>query len=230
METQRSILKLNPFELEAVLKWVDSFELSRCRRKLNRDFSDGVLLAEMLKFEFPNLVELHNYSGCFAVHGKIENWKILNQKVLKKLEINLKLEEIETLTKADNNYIEEFLFRIMKKVEVIKKRSSSKSSVNVSPDESNVMNIKVWRKVGDQLEEVQQKMIRHSIYEELQENFEAQEQKMKQMKETINELLIALSSKTEIIDDLQKRLEQKQMKFNKNFSIGSIKDSFTNIF
>lgn len=230
MEAQRSISKLNPFELEAVLKWVDSFELSRCRRKLNRDFSDGVLLAEMLKFEFPNLVELHNYSGCFAVQGKIENWKILNRKVLKKLQINLKLEEIETLAKGDTNCIEEVLFRIMKQVEVIKSRSGSKSSQNVSSEESNVMNIKVWRKVGDQLEEVQQKMIRHSIYEELQENFEAQQQKMKQMKETIDELLIALSSKTEIIDDLQKRLEQKQMKFNKSFSIGSIKDSFTNIF
>lgn len=50
-------------ELKEVYEWVDTFELSRIKRNINRDFSDGVLIAEILNFYFPNLVELHNYSG-----------------------------------------------------------------------------------------------------------------------------------------------------------------------
>lgn len=50
-------------ELKEVYEWVDTFELSRIKRNINRDFSDGVLIAEILNFYFPHLVELHNYSG-----------------------------------------------------------------------------------------------------------------------------------------------------------------------
>lgn len=225
MEAKSSILKLNPFELEAVLKWVDSFELSRCRRKLNRDFSDGVLLAEILKVEFPNLVELHNYSGCFAVQGKIENWDILNRKVLKKLQIHLQPEEIEKIVKSDSECIEGVLFRIMNQVEVVKSREEEKLSVN--PLSPSIMTIKVFKQIGDQVKEVPQKMIEYSIHEELLEKFKTQHQKIKHMEETIDELIAALKSKTDIINDLQKRLEEKQMKF---FKIGSIKESFSNLF
>ena len=50
-------------ELKEVYEWVDTFELSRMKRNINRDFSDGVFVAEILNYYFPNLVELHNYSS-----------------------------------------------------------------------------------------------------------------------------------------------------------------------
>jgi CH-like domain in sperm protein len=67
MELQSVEPKLNQLELQELLKWLDSFELSRTRRKLSRDFSDGVLLAEILKLEFPTLVNLHNYARCSSI-------------------------------------------------------------------------------------------------------------------------------------------------------------------
>lgn len=54
---------LNEEELKEVYQWVDTFELSRIKRNINRDFADGVLIAEILNFYYPHLVELHNYSS-----------------------------------------------------------------------------------------------------------------------------------------------------------------------
>lgn len=230
MEVQRSLSALNPFELEAVLKWVDSFELSRCRRKLNRDFSDGVLLAEILKFDFPNLVDLHNYNGCFAVQGKIENWDTLNRKVLRKLQMNLKPEEIEKLAKAETNYIEEVLFQVMNKIQVVKNNSASKSPPNALHNSSSVMTIKVWRQVGDQVQEVPQQMIRLSKYEELLEKSENQTKVIEEIRELVEDLQTALDTKSQIIEDLKVQLEKKHKKSSQTLSIGSLKNSIANLF
>lgn len=230
MEVQSDASKLNPFELEAVLKWVDSFELSKSRKKLSRDFSDGVLLAEILKFEFPNLVELHNYSGCFAVQGKIENWDTLNRKVLRKLQMNLKSEEIEKLARAETNCIEEVLFRVMNQIEIVKHNCQSQLIRNELESSSSVVTIKVWKQVGDRLQEVPQQMIQLTKYEELLENFRNQEKVLEELKELVDELQTALDSKTKIIEDLQVQLEKKRQKASRSLSIGSLKDSIANLF
>lgn len=230
MEVQRNDSKLNPFELEAVLKWVDSFELTRCRKKLNRDFSDGVLLAEILKFEFPNLVDLHNYNGCFAVQGKIENWDTLNRKVLRKLQMNLKPEEIEKLAKAETNCIEEVLFQVMNQIQVVKNNSMRKSPSNMHENSSTVMTVKVWKQIGDQVQEVPQQMIQLSKYEELLEKSVNQEKILDELKELVNDLQTALDTKSQIIGDLQVQLEKKHKKSTQTLSIGSLKNSIANLF
>jgi hypothetical protein len=110
-------------ELEALRLWLSEFDLSRCGKlgkKLNREFSDGILLAEMLKSRFPTIVEMHNYVSCCSVQAKTNNWRILNRKVLKKLDIQLGNEEILKLAKAEPNCIEEVLLRIMKRIETVK--------------------------------------------------------------------------------------------------------------
>ncbi len=66
-----------------VCAWVDSLKLSRKRRNLTRDFSDGVMMAEVLHVFYPKMVDLHNYEQALKVDTKIYNWNTLNQKVLK---------------------------------------------------------------------------------------------------------------------------------------------------
>ena len=51
-------------ELMYIYEWVDSIELSRPKKNIARDFSDGVLLAEIIKNYLPRLVDLHNYPSC----------------------------------------------------------------------------------------------------------------------------------------------------------------------
>jgi len=60
--------------------------LSRSKRNINRDFSDAVLLAEVVAFYFPRAVELHNYSACNSLEGKRYNFKTLNKKVLRRFD------------------------------------------------------------------------------------------------------------------------------------------------
>jgi hypothetical protein len=38
--------QLSEEDSDAVYEWVDSFELSRPKKNISRDFSDGVLMAE----------------------------------------------------------------------------------------------------------------------------------------------------------------------------------------
>ena len=46
-------------------------------------------MAEMVKHYFPSMVDLHNYSAAHSQSQKLYNWTTFNQKVLKKLGVNL---------------------------------------------------------------------------------------------------------------------------------------------
>jgi len=48
-------------DLQSVYNWIDSLSLSRPKKNINRDFSDAVLTAELIKHFQPKLVDLHNY-------------------------------------------------------------------------------------------------------------------------------------------------------------------------
>ena len=52
---------LDEEELHAIYSWIDEIPLSRPKKNIARDFSDGVLMAEVVKHFFPKMVELHNY-------------------------------------------------------------------------------------------------------------------------------------------------------------------------
>ena len=71
-------------QLMTVYEWIDSIPLSREKKNMTRDFSDGVLAAEILKHYYPKLVELHNYPSTFNTKQKLSNWNTLCIKVLKK--------------------------------------------------------------------------------------------------------------------------------------------------
>ena len=68
-------------ELREVYEWVDSFNLSKPKRNIGRDFSDGILLAEILREYYPNLVQIHSYSSVNAKKDKLTNWEFLNSKL-----------------------------------------------------------------------------------------------------------------------------------------------------
>ncbi|XP_055521983.1 sperm flagellar protein 1-like [Leucoraja erinacea] len=71
--------------LQELYSWVDAMQLSRAKRNLARDFSDGVLIAEVVKFHFPKMVEMHNYTPASSTQQKMSNWAHLNRKVFTRL-------------------------------------------------------------------------------------------------------------------------------------------------
>ena len=102
----------NESELMYIYEWVDSIELSRPKKNIARDFSDGVLLAEIIKSYFPRLVDLHNYPSCSNSKHKESNWNVLNNKVLKRLGIKLTKKEINDIIKCEHLAIERLLQRV----------------------------------------------------------------------------------------------------------------------
>ena len=47
-------------KLMYIYEWVDSIPLSRQKKNISRDFNDAVLFAEMIKYHYPRLVNIHN--------------------------------------------------------------------------------------------------------------------------------------------------------------------------
>ena len=106
-------------EIHQLMAWIDKIPLSRPKRNFSRDFSDGLLAAEVIKHFYPNLVELHNYPSANSALQKAQNWKILNTKVLKKIGIKLTEQTISLISNSTPNGAETAMFSIMKKVETI---------------------------------------------------------------------------------------------------------------
>ena len=92
--------------------WVDEVPLSRAKRNIARDFSDGVLVAEVIKHFMPKEVDLHNYSAAHSAQQKIYNWNTLNAKVLKKMGLKLSKKEIEDVVNMVPDAIELTMARL----------------------------------------------------------------------------------------------------------------------
>ncbi|XP_049859815.1 sperm flagellar protein 1-like isoform X1 [Schistocerca gregaria] len=103
-------------KLEEIYMWIDQIPLSRPKRNIARDFADGVLMAELLKHFFPKLVDLHNYAAASSKSLKIGNWNLLNRKVLSKIGLELKDENIDKLATATAGAIERLLNDVHEKI------------------------------------------------------------------------------------------------------------------
>lgn len=113
---------LDEEEMQMIYNWVDEIPLSRPKRNIARDFSDGgtlssltfpVLMAEVVKHFVPHLVEIHNYSAAHSVSQKTYNWNTLNQKVFKKLGFTLTKKDIDEIV----NCVPDTVERVLKMVQ-----------------------------------------------------------------------------------------------------------------
>ncbi|KAM6071799.1 sperm flagellar protein 1 isoform 3-T3 [Theristicus caerulescens] len=111
-------------ELRGLYGWLDGVPLSRPRRNIARDFSDGVLAAEVVKFFFPAMVQLHSYVPASSTPQKLANWGHLNRKVLSKLNFSIPEEVIRQVVQCRPGTVEEVLLLLRQKIE--EKQTQSK--------------------------------------------------------------------------------------------------------
>ncbi|TPX78665.1 hypothetical protein CcCBS67573_g00098 [Chytriomyces confervae] len=78
-------IALSEESIASLLSWIDEIPISKPKKNITRDFSDGVATAEVVHHFCPKLVELFMYSPANAVSQKMYNWNTLNQKVFRKL-------------------------------------------------------------------------------------------------------------------------------------------------
>ncbi|KAJ8250769.1 hypothetical protein COCON_G00226910 [Conger conger] len=103
--------------LQDLYAWIDKIPLSRPKRNITRDFSDGVMAAEVVKFYFPKLVELHNYTPANSTNQKLSNWGTLNRKVFAKLNFHVPEDSLKKMALCSAGVIEAFLCTLREKID-----------------------------------------------------------------------------------------------------------------
>ncbi|CAJ1067551.1 sperm flagellar protein 1 [Xyrichtys novacula] len=109
--------ELTEEELQDLYAWIDKIPLSRPKRHITRDFSDGVMAAEVVKHFFPKLVDLHNYIPASSTQQKSSNWSLLNRKVFSKLNFVVPEETVRRIILNTTGVIEPVLRVLKEKIE-----------------------------------------------------------------------------------------------------------------
>ena len=109
-------MKLDDESLQKLYAWVDEVPLSRPKRNMARDFSDGLLTAEIVAYYYPKFVQLHNYTSASSTQQKMYNWNTLNHKVFRKLNFQVQKSLLEDIVSSRPKAIEELLAKLQKKV------------------------------------------------------------------------------------------------------------------
>lgn len=127
-ENNQDTLNEGENELMYIYEWVDSIPLSRQKKNIARDFNDAVLLAEMIKYHYPRLVDIHNYPSASSSKQKLANWNTLNTKVLKKLGLKISKEEINDVMNSKPNAIEGLLSKVYRVIHNIPQEQKPKEN------------------------------------------------------------------------------------------------------
>ena len=178
-------------ELMYIYEWVDSIELSRPKKNIARDFSDGVLLAEIIKNYLPRLVDLHNYPSCSNSKHKESNWNVLNNKVLKRIGIKLTKKEISDIIKCEHLAIEHLLQRVYNVLQ---------GKINMNKEQKSNSNFNNQKNNNDMLKKA------------LQEK----ENVIKQLHDIIEVLELKLKNSEDMEKILENKVEQLTAALNKN--------------
>ena len=119
--------ELDDTALQELYSWIDTIPLTRPKKNISRDFSDGVLAAEVVSHFTPRLVELHNYSPASSSTQKITNWQTLNRKVLVKLGLKLPDGTLRQIVSCQPGAVEIALHNIKLRLEATLSRTRHES-------------------------------------------------------------------------------------------------------
>ncbi|CAF0783361.1 unnamed protein product, partial [Didymodactylos carnosus] len=110
-------MELDETILEDLYTWIDSLPLSRLKKRIERDFSDGVLVAEVIRYYLPDLVEMHNYTPANSIQQKKANWGTLNKRVLSHFGLDIPETIIQGLCNGKPGLVEVLLYNLRLKID-----------------------------------------------------------------------------------------------------------------
>ena len=162
MDSPKPGEKIN-IELMYIYQWLDTLTLSHPKKNISRDFSDGQLLAEVIKHYCPKIVDLNTYLPAATTNQKCYNWNTLHTRVLKKLGVKLTKQEINDIILCKSLAIEHLLEKIYTGIEKFTGKSlgfkkddefSKENDIDELKNELNVKkkNLATLRELVDNLE------------------------------------------------------------------------------
>lgn len=127
-------------QLRVIYSWIDAIPLSRPKRNIARDFSDGVMLAELVAAYFPHLVEVHNYPAANSLKQKVYNHETLNKRVLKKFGYVIPKNTIEDIANCKAGAIEGVLNVLQFKMAKYREKISSENN-SEAPEQVKIASV-----------------------------------------------------------------------------------------
>ncbi|CAM9819435.1 unnamed protein product [Chrysoparadoxa australica] len=203
--------QLSDEELQKVYVWVDEIPLTRPKRNIARDFSDGVLLAEVVATYFPRLVDLHNYGAANSIAQKKYNWNTLDEKVLRRIGLHVTQADIEAAVHCRPGVIERILYQLQEKMAQYRAKSRRPSK-----DVSSVGSIPRRSATSQQHQQRQQNVV--SDEESPQPQPQPQQQQSRRKDE-------GMADRDETIREMQEQMELLHLKVAKLEQLLRIKDA-----
>ena len=68
-------------DIREVYEWVDTFNLSKIKKNIARDFADGILVFEILKPFYPDFVIINSIVTAHNRTDKKTNWNYIRSKL-----------------------------------------------------------------------------------------------------------------------------------------------------
>ena len=115
---------LSEDQLKALYSWIDAIPFSRPKKNITRDFSDGVLFAEIVAAYFPHLVDLHNFTPANSMKQKVYNFDTLNTRVLRKINYCIPRPSIEEIVNGRPGSVEIVLNSLQYKMAKYREKKS----------------------------------------------------------------------------------------------------------
>ncbi|CAF3714303.1 unnamed protein product [Rotaria sp. Silwood1] len=110
-------IELDDQLLQDLYAWIDQIPLSRPKKRIEKDFADGVMVAELIKYYFPSWVDLHNYAAANNTQQKLINWGLLNRKIFCRFGLNVPEEIMRGICLGRAGLIEIFLYNLRTKID-----------------------------------------------------------------------------------------------------------------
>ncbi|XP_043992024.1 sperm flagellar protein 1-like [Gambusia affinis] len=126
---------LSEKEERDTLAWLDKIPFSRHKKHISRDFSDGVMVAEIVQHYFPKIVDIHNYVTSCNTQQKLGNWNLLNKRVFSKLDFYVSEETVEKIVSSTPGVVLYVLFFLKEKLE----KKLTFSDVEIQQAEERIM-------------------------------------------------------------------------------------------
>ncbi|XP_066586137.1 sperm flagellar protein 1-like isoform X2 [Prorops nasuta] len=186
--------------LTEIYKWIDNVPFSRPKRIIARDFSDAVLMAELLKRYYPKVVDIHNYIPGNSVAKKIDNWCTLNRKVLSKIGMKLGKEVIEQLANSTPGVIEKVLLDLHTKI--LKNSSTDRSSLYAGLEEPSA------KEIGSILDPdgIANKSVPRYVFVKLKEELQEKDELINSLHRKVSHLESIMKLKEQRIADLSAQI------------------------
>ncbi|XP_029377662.1 sperm flagellar protein 1 [Echeneis naucrates] len=215
--------QLNEEELQDLYAWIDKIPLSRPKRHITRDFSDGVMAAEVVKHFFPKLVDLHNYIPANSTAQKLSNWNLLNRKVFSKLNFHVPEETVKRIVLNTAGVIEPVLSALREKIE--KKLEHATNNI-VDLEYFDARN---YKKPHTEIRQTEEKLLAQLAGEDMRKDEKNRQNGKPQRKvqfyiDMDPSFRIILQEKEQAVMALQETVEILQMKVNRLEHLVHLKD------